>query len=65
MLNLLFILLQETSKPWLLASEKINSVLAIVLLIFGAVLVYLVLTERKAARLEKKMTNLEQEVNNS
>ena len=61
MINLLFILLQASDKPWLLASEKVNSVLAIVLLIFGAVLTYLILTQRKAIRLEKKMDELERE----
>lgn len=59
MSNLITILLQE--KAWLLASEKVNSVLAIVLLIFGAVLTYLVLTQRKVARLEKQMEELERE----
>lgn len=61
MTNLIFILLQEATKPWLLASEKVNSVLAVVLLIFGAVLTYLMLTQRKAAQLEKKMEELERE----
>jgi len=59
MSNLIIILLQE--KAWLLASEKVNSVLAIVLLIFGAVLTYLILTQRKVARLEKQMEELERE----
>jgi hypothetical protein len=59
MYNLIFILLQSESKPWLLASDKVNAVLAVVLLIFGAVLTYLILTQRKAAQLEKKMEELE------
>lgn len=59
MSNLIIILLQE--KAWLLASEKVNSVLAIVLLIFGAVLTYLILTQRKVSRLEKQMEELERE----
>jgi uncharacterized membrane protein len=59
MWNLIIILLQE--KVWLLASEKVNSVLVIVLLIFGAVLTYLILTQRKVVRLEKQMEELERE----
>ena len=60
MISLITILLQsEASKPWLLASEKINSVLAVVLLIFGAILTYLMLTQRKAKQLEKKIEELE------
>ncbi len=59
MWNLIIILLQE--KAWLLASEKVNSVLVIVLLIFGAVLTYLILTQRKVVRLEKQMEELERE----
>ena len=59
MWNLIIILLQE--KAWLLASEKVNSVLVIVLLIFGAVLTYLILTQRKVSRLEKQMEELERE----
>lgn len=40
----------------LLQSDKIYSVLAIILLIFGALVGYLVVIERKLSRLEKKQS---------
>ncbi|MEZ4773523.1 MAG: hypothetical protein R3D00_10110 [Bacteroidia bacterium] len=49
-----FILLQ-TEKTWLLMSDKVYSVLTVLLLIFGALIGYLVLTNRKIRDLEKKL----------
>lgn len=39
----------------LLQSDKVYSILAILLMIFGALIGYMVVTERKLQRLEKKM----------
>lgn len=51
------ILLQtdQADKPFLLASEKIYSVLTVLLLVFGAMIFYLILTNRKVKELEKKI----------
>lgn len=49
-----FILLQ-TEKTWLLMSDKVYSVLTVLLLIFGALIVYIFLTNRKIRDLEKKL----------
>lgn len=39
----------------LLQSDKVYSILAILLMIFGAMIGYMVLTERKLQQLEKKI----------
>ena len=57
-LSHIFVLLQEQSI--LLASDKIYSVLAILLIIFGSLVVYLILTQRKISKLEQHMDQLEQ-----
>jgi hypothetical protein len=59
MLNMIILLqIQAQEKTWLLASDKVYSVLAILLLIFGAVLTYLIIGERKVSQLEKRMGEL-------
>ena len=52
-----FTLLQNQSI--LLVSDKIYSVLAILLLIFGSLIAYLYNTQRKIGRLERQMDQLE------
>lgn len=44
----------QASSSVLMASDKINSVMAVVLTIFAGFIVYLVLTNRKVNELEKK-----------
>jgi len=43
------------AKSWLFVSEKINSVMAILLTIFAGIVVYLVLTNRKISKLEEQI----------
>ncbi|MDX2250352.1 MAG: hypothetical protein SF052_26450 [Bacteroidia bacterium] len=49
------IILLQAEKTWLLMSDKVYSVLTVILLIFGALIGYLVLTNRKIRNLEKKL----------
>lgn len=56
----LFILLQA-KQSWLLMSDKIYSVLAILLIVFGLLSIYMVSTNRKISDLEQKMDELEKE----
>ncbi|MEZ4824753.1 MAG: hypothetical protein R3C61_00450 [Bacteroidia bacterium] len=48
-------LLLQTEKTWLLMSDKVYSVLAVLLLIFGGLILYIFLTNRKIRDLEKKL----------
>ena len=49
----------ETQKEWLLTSDKVYSLLTVLLIIFVAMIAYLVWTNRKVNRLEEKMDSLE------
>lgn len=49
------------SKDLLLMSDKIFSVLAVLLIIFGALIGYLIFLGRKVRALEAKMDSLEKE----
>ena len=51
----------DTSTDLLLMSDKIFSVLAVLLVIFGALAGYLVVLGRKVGALEAKMDSLEKE----
>ncbi|MEL6194267.1 MAG: CcmD family protein [Bacteroidota bacterium] len=56
-----FILLQvEPSQSILLKSEKIYSVLAVLLVIFTGVILFLVLLNRKINKLEKQVDSFDQ-----
>lgn len=55
--SLTFFLLQQ--KSLLLRSEKIYSVLSILLVIFTAILIYLWLTNRKVKQIEARIQKLE------
>lgn len=55
--TLAFTLLQEQTS-WLLASEKVYSVLTVLLIVFVALIAYLFLTNRRVSRLEKKIDDL-------
>ena len=57
MLNFAYFLLQADSV--LLRHEKVYSILAILLVIFGAFMAYLFVTNRKLNSLEKKIEDLE------
>lgn len=57
-LSHIFALLQDQSI--LLVSDKIYSVLAVLLIIFGSLVAYLYVTQRKVSRLEQQMDQLEQ-----
>ncbi|MEM7659252.1 MAG: CcmD family protein [Bacteroidota bacterium] len=54
-----FWLLQTQQQEWLFASEKVNTVLAVLLAIFLLVALYLVLTNRKLSALEQQFSELE------
>ncbi|MCI4671526.1 MAG: CcmD family protein [Bacteroidia bacterium] len=54
-------LLQEKAQSWLFASEKVNAVLAVVLVIFVGFISYLFISQRKVSQLEKQMDQLENE----
>jgi len=59
MFPLFILLLQDQAETsWLVAHEKIYSVMTVLLLILGAILTYLILTERKVKRLEDQMKDL-------
>lgn len=64
MLNTLFsiFLLQSQQQSWLFASEKVNTVLAVILVIFIGFASYLAISERKVSQLEKQMDQLDKEV---
>ena len=53
----LFFLLQAQQQEWLFASDKVNAVLAVVLIIFSGFISYLFFTDRKIKRLEDQMNN--------
>lgn len=46
-------------KSWLLASDKIFSVMSVLVIIFGVVITYLVMLSRKASAMEKRMDELD------
>ncbi|MFN0204231.1 MAG: CcmD family protein [Bacteroidia bacterium] len=51
-------LLQASQNEWLFASDKIYSVLTIILMVFGATIAYLFMTNRKINQLEQKINEL-------
>jgi len=53
-----FFLLQE-EKSWLMQSDKVYSVLAVLLIVFGTLIVYLYFTNRKLKKVEEKISELE------
>ncbi|MEO0895413.1 MAG: hypothetical protein AAFY71_03260 [Bacteroidota bacterium] len=55
----IFTLLQDHQKSFLFASEKINTVMTVALVIFGGLLAYMIFSGIKVGRLEKKMDELE------
>ena len=62
MFNTTFIpafLLQDIQQEWLMVSDKVNSLLVILLIIFGGVIAYLFLTGRKVSKLEAQLKELE------
>lgn len=57
--DLLSLLLQaDASQKWLFQSEKIYTVLAVVLIIWLGIIVYLLFLQRDVARVEKELSNL-------
>ena len=59
--NIFTCIVMQAGEPWLLMSDKIYSVLTILLVIFGLLSLYLVATNRKINELEEKMDKLENE----
>ncbi len=60
--DLLSLLLQaDASQKWLFQSEKIYTVLAVVLIIWLGIIVYLLFLRRDVTRLEKELGNLSQQ----
>jgi cell division protein FtsL len=53
------LLLQVNQNDWLFASDKINSVMTIILMVFAGTIIYLYLTNKKVNELEKKISDLE------
>jgi hypothetical protein len=53
--------LLQSNPSWLLASEKVFSVLAVLLIIFGLLIVYLMFTNKRISELEQKMSEMEDE----
>lgn len=60
MMNLLAIFLDEISggEKWLFKDGKINTVVAILLIIWAGIIVYLLLTQKKVNRLEKEVEEM-------
>jgi CcmD family protein len=57
--DLMSLLLQaDASQKWLFQSEKIYTVLAVVLVIWLGIIVYLLFLRRDVTRLEKELGNL-------
>ncbi|MDX2286295.1 MAG: hypothetical protein NW241_19150 [Bacteroidia bacterium] len=54
----LYLLLQQ-QPAWLLRSDKIYSVLSILLIIFGLLISYLMFTNKRISELEQKLHELE------
>lgn len=48
------LLLQVNQNDWLFASDKINSVMTIILMVFAGTIIYLYLTNKKVNELEKR-----------
>ncbi len=55
----IFLLQESSQQEWLFASDKINAVMTVTLVIFLAFIGYLVINQRKVKALEKKMDNLD------
>ena len=49
------LILLQSEQAWLLASEKVYSVLTVVLIIFVVFIGYLIFTNKKVSDLEKKL----------
>ncbi|MEM6802155.1 MAG: CcmD family protein [Bacteroidota bacterium] len=54
-----FLLQSDIQQEWLMVSDKVNSLLVILLIIFGGVIAYLFLTGRKVSKLEAQLKELE------
>jgi CcmD family protein len=60
--DLLSLLLQaDPSQKWLFQSEKIYTVLAVVLIIWLGIILYLLFLQRNVTRLEKEVAQLTQQ----
>lgn len=65
MINTFFsiFLLQSQQQSWLFASEKVNTVLAVVLVVFSGFITYLSFAQKKVSQLEKQMDQIEKDSN--
>ncbi|MDX1907895.1 MAG: hypothetical protein SF053_12750 [Bacteroidia bacterium] len=52
-------LLQDTARGWLLASDKVYAVMAVMILILGLLTGLMLLTARRLSALEKQVESLE------
>lgn len=53
----IFSFLQTQQQEWLFASDKVNAVLAVVLIIFSGFISYLFFTQRRIKQLEDQISN--------
>jgi len=54
-----FLLQSDINQEWLMVSDKVNSLLVILLIIFGGFIAYLFMTGKKVAKLETQINELE------
>lgn len=54
-----FLLQSDINQEWLMVSDKVNSLLLILLIIFGGFVAYLFMTGKKVNKLEEQLTELE------
>jgi len=54
-----FLLQSDINQEWLMVSDKVNSLLLILLIIFGGFVAYLFMTGKKVSKLEEQLAELE------
>lgn len=54
-----FLLQSDINQEWLMVSDKVNSLLLILLIIFGGFIAYMFITGKKLNKLETQLDELE------
>lgn len=54
-----FLLQSDINQEWLMVSDKVNSLLLILLIIFGGFIAYMFVTGKKVSKLEAQLDELE------
>ena len=54
-----FLLQTNIDQEWLMVSDKVNSLLLILLIIFGGFIAYMFITGKKVSKLEAQLDELE------